>query len=390
VGPSPRDATVDRSVVAGQTASPARARVGAPRADAAFSTAAPADSDLYGEWGELAEGVAESPFAHPGWVATWADAFAGRRLSVLGVRRDGRLVGIVPFLARRTGIVSPTNWHTPRFGLVAVDAQAREELAAGLVGRARHRLDISFLDARSDDLRAVRDAAESAGRKVVVRPIQRSLYVDVDGDWDGYESQIGSKPLRELRRRRRRLDDEGRVTVDFANPDHERLDALLAEGFAVEGSGWKDEQGTAIVSKPETHGFYTDIARWAAERGWLTLAFLRVEGRAVAFDLCLECGGRTYVLKGGYDPAFRAFAPRTILLHDSLERAFARGARSYEFLGADEDYKRRWATGAHEYARLQAFPRTATGLAGYAAWTAGRSAGKRALALRDRARRPSR
>jgi len=324
-----------------------------------------------------------SPFAHPGWIATWADAFAGRRLSVLGVRREGRLVGIAPFLARATGVVSPTNWHTPHFGLAAVDAQARDELAAGLVDRARHRLDISFLDDGSDDLRAFRDAAEAAGRLVLVRTIQRSRYVEVEGDWEDYRRRIGSKALRELRRRRRRLEAEGRVRVDFGKPG-ERLEELLEDGFAVEGSGWKNERGTAIVSRPETRRFYTDVARWAAKQGWLVLAFVRVDGRVAAFDLCLECDGRTYVLKGGYDPAFRAFAPRTILLHDSLERAFGRGARSYEFLGADEEYKRRWATGAHERQRLQAFPRTATGLAGYAAWTLGRSVGRRALALRGR------
>ena len=355
-------------------------------AEAAFSATAPADSDLYREWSELAERAAGSPFAHPGWIATWADAFAGRRLSVLGVRREGRLVGVAPFLACPTGIVSPTNWHTPQFGLVATDACARDELAAELVARAWHRLDISFLDAGSDDLRAVRDAAAGKGRIVVRRAIQRSLYVAADGDWDGYRRRIGSKALRELRRRRRRLEAEGKVTVDFVTPGA-RPDGLLEEGFAVEGSGWKNERGTAIASQPETHRFYTDIARWAAKRGWLLLSFLRVNGRVAAFDLCLECGGRTYVLKGGYDPAFRAFAPRTILLHDSLERVFARGGRSYEFLGADEDYKRRWATGARERLRLQVFPRTAAGLAGYAAWTVGRSAGKRAVALRDRARR---
>jgi CelD/BcsL family acetyltransferase involved in cellulose biosynthesis len=349
----------------------------------AWTPAAPAALDLYGEWAGLAERTSASPFAHPGWIGTWADAFGGGRLSVHAVRREGRLVGIAPFCTQATGIVSPTNWHTPEFGLVAEDAQARNELAAGLVERARHRLDVSFLSEGSDDLRAVRDAAAAANRLVVDRSIQRSAYVEIDGDWDGYRSEVGSKALREVRRRRRKLEAEGGVTVEFRRPG-EDLDELLEQGYAVEGSGWKDEQGTAIASRPETRRFYTDVARWAAEQGWLVLAFLRVDGRVAAFDFCLEHGGRTYVLKGGYDPAFRAFGPRTLLLHDSLERAFALGMRSYEFLGADEEYKRRWATGSHDRRRIQAFPRTPSGLAGYAAWTAGRSAGRRVLALRER------
>jgi len=346
--------------------------------------AASPDADLYAEWAALAERCAASPFCHPGWIATWADTFAAGRLSVIGVRRDGRLVGVAPYISRATAVCSPTNWHTPVFGLVAADSRARDELADHLVEAASPRLDLSFLDDGSDDLRALRGAGSRAGRLVLVRTMQCSPYVEVDGDWDGYLRNVGSKPLRELRRRRRRLEDEGRLVVEFVRPEADRLDDLLDEGFAVEGSGWKNDRGTAIVSRPETRRFYTDIARWAAREGWLMLAFLRVGGRAAAFDLCLEAGGRTYVLKGGYDPVFRTFAPRTILLHDSLERSFALGMGSYEFLGADEDYKRRWATGKRDRRRLQLFARTPAGLAGYVAWTAGRSVGKRALAIRDR------
>jgi CelD/BcsL family acetyltransferase involved in cellulose biosynthesis len=355
-------------------------------ASSARARAAPAALDLYEQWAGLAERSAASPFAHPGWIGTWAAVFGGRRLAVEAVERDGRLVAIAPFCSLRTGVVSPTNWHTPQFELLAVDAAARSELAARLVARARHRLDCSFLDEGSDGLAALRDAATAADRLVVDRPIQRSLYVEVAGDWDAYRGHVGSKQLRELRRRRRKLEAEGRVDVEFRRPAVDELDALLREGFAVEGSGWKSEQGTAIASCAETRSFYTDVARWAAEQGWLILAFLRVDGRAAAFDLCLEQGGRTYVLKGGYDPAFRSFAPRTLLLHDSLVRAFENRMRSYEFLGADEEYKRRWATGARERRRFQAFPRTATGRAGYALWTAGRAAGRRALALREGSR----
>ena len=341
-----------------------------------------ASADLYKEWAGLAERAGASPFAHPGWIGTWADVFAEGRLSTHAVRHDGHLMGIVPFCQRPTGLVSPTNWHTPQFELVASDATAARELADALVARARHRLDVSFVDDSSGDLRAIREAAGRAGHLVVERTIQRSPYIDTAGDWEDYRKHVGSKPLRELRRRRRKLEAEGRVRVEFVRPDAD-LDRLLEEGFAVEGSGWKDRQRTAIASRPETLRFYTDIARWAAAQGWLVLAFLRVDGRLAAFDLCLEHGGRTYVLKGGYDPAFRAFAPRTLLLHDSLERAFENRMRSYEFLGADEEYKRRWATGARERRRIQAFPRTATGRAGYAAWTAGRAAGRRALQLRE-------
>src|SRR5256714_107240 len=164
------DVTIDRPVAPTETQTPARMQVAGPGGGTALSDAAPVDSDLYGEWSELAEHAGVSPFTHPGWIATWADAFADRPLSVIAVRREGRLVGIVPVLPRATGVVSPPHRHTPRFGLVASDARARDELAARLVGRARHRLHISFLDEGSDDVRAFLDAAAGAGPIAVCPP----------------------------------------------------------------------------------------------------------------------------------------------------------------------------------------------------------------------------
>jgi CelD/BcsL family acetyltransferase involved in cellulose biosynthesis len=339
---------------------------------------------LQEEWAGLADRLEAPPFLHPGWIAAWCGEFADGRASVLAVRRDGRLAGLVPFMEASTGTVSPTNWHTPRFGLLAEDEAARRELCRLLVERARHRLDVCFLYSGSEDERELRAAAREAGHRLQIRTCQRSPYVDVDGDWQAYERRVPSKRLREVRRRRRKLEARGSVTVEFARPEPGELDTLLADGFRVEGSGWKSEQGTAILSSPQTTGFYTEVARWAAEREWLLLAFLRVDGEVAAFDMCLEAHGRVYVLKGGFDPALRSFAPRTILLHDSLRRAFDEGLRSYEFLGADEEYKLPWATGMRDCLRLQAFPQSATGIAGYLAYRFARPAAKRALELRQR------
>ena len=336
---------------------------------------------LQEEWSDLADRVDAPPFLHPGWIAAWCHEFADRQVSVLAVRRDGRLVGLVPFLEAPTGTVAPTNWHTPRFGVLAEDDEARRELCRLLVDRARHRLDVCFLYAGSDELRDLHAAAAEAGHRVQTRTAQRSPYVEVDGDWDGYEQRVPSKRLREVRRRRRKLSQQGEVTIDFMQPSLHEVDGLLLEGFSVEGSGWKDERGTAILSSPSTRSFYTEVAGWAAARGWLTLAFLRVDGRVAAFDMCLEAHGRIYVLKGGYDTRLRSFAPRTILLHESLRRAFASGARSYEFLGADEEYKLPWATGTHDCIRLQSFPQSVTGVTSYVAFRFGRPAAKRALEL---------
>src|SRR3954468_22620170 len=133
------------------------------------------------EWEALADSLSAPPFLHPGWIAAWCADFASRSPSVLALRRDGRLAGLVPFVEDPTGTRSPTNWHTPRFGLLAEDEGARRELCRLLVDRARRRLDVCFLYSGSHDVRDLRDAARDAGHRLQIRTCQRSPYVEIDG-----------------------------------------------------------------------------------------------------------------------------------------------------------------------------------------------------------------
>ncbi|MEA2374602.1 MAG: hypothetical protein QOD53_1065, partial [Thermoleophilaceae bacterium] len=222
-------------------------------------------------------------------------------------------------------------------------------------------------------------AAAESGFGLIERTIARSPYVAVEGSFDVYMSSLNRKFRKDIGRRWRRLEDQGDVRVAYEDGT-ERLDELLSDGFRLEGSGWKTEAGTAIASEPGRERFYRDVARWAAERGWLRLAFLYLDERAIAFDLCLETAGVCYVLKGGFDVEMRNAGPGVLLTHHELERAFDLGFSSYELLGQADDYKRSWTSTTRERVRMQAFPPTPLGAAEYAAWRHARPLVKRAQA----------
>ncbi|MEA2308961.1 MAG: hypothetical protein QOI65_1247 [Thermoleophilaceae bacterium] len=328
------------------------------------------------QWAELAESSGAPPFLHPGWIETWHRAFGSGPLTAITVRRGEELAGVLPVQSRRGALTSPTDWQTPLFGPLAADREAARELAGELMRRARTRADLWFLSPDPPGLRECQAAAAEAGLRTIVRTIARAPFVPVEGPFEEFMGGLDRKFRKEIGRLWRRLEERGEAHVAYEDGS-ERLDALLAEGFRLEGSGWKEEAGTAILSDPSVEGFYTDVARWAAERGWLRLAFLRLDGRALAFDMCLEHGGAFYVLKGGFDVAQRRLGPGTLLTHHGIERAFERGLASYELLGQADDYKRSWTSATRERVRFQAFPRSVAGTAEYLAWRHGRPLVKR-------------
>jgi len=330
-------------------------------------------AELSSEWEALAEAVGAPPFLRPGWFAAWYAAFGRGRTEIYSLRRDGQLAAVLPLERRAGALLAAANWHTPLFGPVAADEGALAALCGALLGVHVARLDLLLLDAGDPAVSTLRELAPHSIERVVTQP----PYVDATGSWADYDAGLPRKQRKELRRWRRRLDEEGTVEVEFT-AGGDRLDALLDEGFEVEGSGWKAEAGTAIVSDPTVERFYRDVAHWADAHGWLTLAFLRLDGRAIAFDLCLEAGDAVYALKGGLVPEYRRHGPGHLLAHASLARAFAsERIASYEFLGDADDYKLIWSDAVRERVRVQAFRHSPAGLAELLAWSYGRRAAKR-------------
>lgn len=316
------------------------------------------------EWDDLADRTGASPFLRPGWIGAWLAAFGDGPPEIVAVRREERLAAVLPLLRRRGALVSPTNWHTPEWGVLAEDdASAREAVAAALAARPRS-LSLSFLGPGAE---AARAAVASAGYRALERTLLRSPTLALEGDREAYTASRSSKRRKELARQRRRLEEGGAVAFEV-----DETAARLEEGLAVEGSGWKLERRTAIVSQPETLLFYTEVARWAERRGALRLGFLRLDGRAVAFEYCLEEGGVLYDLKGGYDHELRSCAPGMLIAQELVAWAFDRGLGRFELLGQVEPQKLYWTEDVHERTQLQAFAPTLPGRLEHAAWRHGR------------------
>jgi CelD/BcsL family acetyltransferase involved in cellulose biosynthesis len=336
------------------------------------------------EWDALADRTGAPPFLRPGWFDAWFAAFGKGSPEVLAVRDAGRLVAVLPMQRRAGALVAPSNWHTPQFDAVA-EPGAEGELAAMLLGRRARHVTLAFVDPAAPLVAALRAHGGAAGRRLLLRTVERSPYLPISGNWDDFErARLSGDRRRTIGTRRRRLQDMGALGLEVSDG---RVDLArrLVEVFGVEARSWKGEAGTAIGARPDTRRFYTELASWAAERGFLRLAFLRVDDRPAAFDLSLEDRGVHYMLKSSYDPAFARGAPGLVLRAEMLARAFGQGLKRYEFLGQDEPWKLLWTDECRDVAVVHAFA-GATGALEWAAHAYGRPAAERGLAVAAGAR----
>ena len=325
-------------------------------------------------WDGLADRASAPPWMRPGWFLAWLDAFGRGRPEIWTAEGDGELRAVLPLSRRGAATHSLTNWHTPGFGVLAdSDEAARAVVRACLASRPRV-LDLSFVPSADPHVPLLRRQMAARRYTVLGRVLERSPTVTIgERTWDDFEASLDRKMVREIRRRRRLLEERGPVSVDISKAGDE-LESHLREALAIEASGWKGAGRTAIASRPETERFYRRVASWAAERSFLRLALLRVGDQAIAFDFALEDPHVHALLKTGYDESFAKYGPGQILRWEMLRGAFARRVRRYDFLGTDAAWKQAWTRETDDLLRLQAFAPTPTGRAAWAAWRYGRPA----------------
>jgi CelD/BcsL family acetyltransferase involved in cellulose biosynthesis len=311
-------------------------------------------------WSELAARSKAPPYLHPGWLRCWWPAFGVGEAELKTLWRQGQLTAALS-LARRPGqLESTANYHTPVFGIVAATQSAATNMARELFRDAPARVSLTTLEPEGTTLEACRDAAEEAGFQVITRPHLLSPYAELDYGWNEYKRNLHAHLLRNLRRGRRQLEEMGPLVIETVSGGV-MLDTRLEEAMQVEASGWKGKTGTAIQSRPHTRQFYREMAHWAAERGILRLYLLRLRGRVLTMCLTLRQHGVCYMLKGGYDEAFRRYSPGNLLTEALLEDCASRGITRVEMNGDAETYKLNWATGTRQYMRLEAFAPTTAG-----------------------------
>ncbi|MBN1204514.1 MAG: GNAT family N-acetyltransferase [Myxococcaceae bacterium] len=317
------------------------------------------------EWNALVEATSNELFYRHEFLRTWIDNFEpSARLRVLTLRdAEGNLTAALPLLEERTTMYGlplrqlsgTANPHSCRFDLIAQDPEA-----AAAMFLAWLRVDTSWDVLRLTDVPEggagwlLLEEARSSGLSTGTWESLQSPYVPLPATREAFQDTLQARFKANCRRRRKKLEEKGRIELERVDGGLE-LESKLEEGFALEQSGWKGQRGTAMAQDGRTRGFYTELARDAAYAGRLSLYFLRLGGRPVAFQYGLTYGGRYLLLKPGYDEGLKECSPGQLLTDEVLADCISRGLREFDFLGPDMVWKRDWTDKVRRHAWLFIF-----------------------------------
>ena len=139
------------------------------------------------------------------------------------------------------------------------------------------------------------------------------------GEGSGFTTLMASKHVRELRRKRRKLEELGRV--DFrGTPDADELDLWIDQFLKLEADGWKAQEGTAIAQDPAGPDFFRQVLKAGFEADRIRLEGLYLDDKPIAMKVLLISPPAAFAFKITFDESYYRFSPGVQLEVESLER----------------------------------------------------------------------
>ena len=278
-------------------------------------------------WADLAQDAAEAnAFYAPDMLGAAIDHLADGSMARVIEARDGEtLIGLLPVkLQSRHGrlpIGCVSNWMHDHCFFGAPILRRGHELAAwrGFLTQldeadwAGSFLHMEGLDAAGANAAAIEALCveQRRGWREIHRYARAMLRSDLSAD-AYWETHVRSKKRKELRRLQKRLADLGTVETRVLN-DTEHLSLWCSDFLALEASGWKGQEGTALGNKPADAAFFRAACAAALEAGRLHMLRIDLDGQAIAMLVNFRHGDGAFSFKIAFDEALGRFSPGVLI-----------------------------------------------------------------------------
>jgi CelD/BcsL family acetyltransferase involved in cellulose biosynthesis len=199
----------------------------------------------------------------------------------------------------------------------------------------------------------VKEAAAAVGLQSFDVSQSRSAVASWPGGWDDYLRTRDGKFLRNLRSRRRKLDQAG-FSVHLLRTPEEFAEAWPTV-LDIETSCWKHARQSSMANEKGTAAFYEEVGQRLARTNALRLYLLKHEDTAVAHAFGAAQNQAFFLLKNSYDDAYKSWSPGVSLVWQSMQDAAEAGCAVYDFLGDATDWKRDFCTSEPAYLSRRLF-----------------------------------
>jgi CelD/BcsL family acetyltransferase involved in cellulose biosynthesis len=281
-----------------------------------------------------------SVFVLPEWMQVWWRVFGEEaEMRIRTVREGDKVIGIAPLMVKNDTaffigttdvcdyldfIVTPG--HEKDFFEILIDDIKKSDIKQ-----------LELKHVRSDSTLLLHLAPLAQRRGLVVETVKEnvSFEMDLPVSFEEYLEKLSTKQRHEVRRKLRRLNEEGTIEFSFIS-DGAEVNATMDTFFKMFVESRQDK---ADFMTEKMASFFRLLADTMVRAGLLKLGVLELDGKPLAEIMCFDYHGCIYLYNSGYDPGYVSLSAGLLSKVLAIRESIARGSKKFDFLKGEETYK---------------------------------------------------
>jgi CelD/BcsL family acetyltransferase involved in cellulose biosynthesis len=281
-----------------------------------------------------------SPFVLPEWQEVWQQAFgAGAEMRILTVREGDKVIGIAPLMVKDgTALLIGDTDVCDYLDFIVTPGREKEFfeiILDDIKQNGVRRLDLKQVRSDSTVLTSLAPLAQSRGFAVETVKENISFEMDLPPAFNEYLEGLSTKQRHEVRRKLRRLNEEGSIEYRF-----------ISDGVSV-GNNMDTFFRMFVESRRDKADFMTEkmasffrlMANAMTRAGLMKVGVLELDGKPLAEIICFDFNECIYLYNSGYDPNYVSLSAGLLSKVLAIRESIEKGKKKFDFLKGEETYK---------------------------------------------------
>ncbi|MHB8104800.1 MAG: GNAT family N-acetyltransferase [Dehalococcoidales bacterium] len=281
-----------------------------------------------------------SPFILPEWMQVWWQVFGkDAKPNIRVIKQGDKVIGIAPLMLKDGTASFIGNTDVCDYqDFIIVPGMERDffnALLDDLKQNGIKQLDLKHVRPDSTVLTSLAPLAESRNCKITKEQEAVSFEMNLPSSFEAYLESLSTKQRHEVRRKMRRLTEEGKIEYRFIEKG-EKLNATVETFFKLFVESREDKAAFLTEQMKE---YFKLLVDKMSDIGLLKLGVLELDEKPIAEIMCFDYNDCIYLYNSGYDPKYVSLSAGLLSKVYAIKEGIEKGKKRFDFLKGAEPYK---------------------------------------------------
>jgi CelD/BcsL family acetyltransferase involved in cellulose biosynthesis len=281
-----------------------------------------------------------SPFILPEWMQVWWQVFGvGTKSFIRVVKQSDKVIGVAPLMLKDEVAYFLGDIDVCDYQDFIVESGLEKDFLNILLDDLKKtgvkELDLKHVRHDSSAIKNLVPLAEERKYKISKEQENVSFEMDLPSSFEVYLESLSTKQRHEVRRKVRRLNEEGNITYRFIDKADELTRAL--ETFFKMFTESRQDKAAFLTGQMQS--YFKLLVEKLSEINLLKLGILELDSKPIAEIICFDYNECIYLYNSGYDPQYVSLSAGLLSKVYAIKDSIEKGKKRFDFLKGAEPYK---------------------------------------------------